>query len=95
MEEERAYTKEDLLQMAILTLENLNVPGKYLLQIGRPVSNTLDYLHIIKQIFDAENQELGKMNPPNPNAPELTLVKEEPANDERETVPEAEEPGTP
>lgn len=89
--EEKTYTREELLQYAIETLNNVNVPGRYLLQIGRPISNVLDTLDIIRQIFDAENKELGQMNPPPKpgEGPELTLVKEETDHDGQETVSEA------
>jgi hypothetical protein len=89
--EEKTYTREELLQYAIETLNNVNVPGRYLLQIGRPISNVLDTLDIIRQIFDAENKELGQMNPPTKpgEASKPALIKEEAADGEREPIPEA------
>ena len=89
--EEKVVTREDLLKYAIDALDNVNVPGKYLLQIGRPIANALDALGVIAQIFEAENKEREKAGAEaNPDeAPQLTLVKEEPDHDGQETVSEA------
>lgn len=93
-EARRMFTKEEILDETIRLLESLNVPVKYVRQMGNTIAGAVENLYIVRQCMDAEAQAVSlkvvdeKGNP----VDEVELVKEpkEVAEDnEAKYLPEA------
>ena len=84
MEEKTVYTKEEVVKCTIEILESIMVPGKYMLQIGRPLSGAIDNLHLLYNGMTREKKAQEEKEAEEKETPELTLVEEEAEEDEHE-----------
>ena len=58
-EARRMFTKEEILDETIRLLESLNIPVKYVRQMGNTIAGAVENLYIVRQCMDAEAQAVS------------------------------------
>ena len=90
--EVKTYTKKQVLEITIDILRDIPVPMRMKQMIADPLQAAINNLMEIHRVLGEEEQMAQDAEK---EPVELQVIKEEPENDERETLSETEEPGTP